>query len=228
MNLVGHTDVHYKGVIFDFNGTLFWDTPYHNQAWNQFLEAHDIHMSDMEMIQKIHGKTNAAIFRNLFGPDLEPWRINQMAQDKESIYRKLCSKQQMQLAPGVSELLQFLKDIGIPFTIATASGADNLDFYFEHLSLNRWFNFDKVVYDNGTFPGKPEPDIFLLAAKQLKLSSKETVIFEDSFAGILAAENAGAGKIFIVNSNKDDYSQWHYKIITDFDQVERSIFVKSP
>lgn len=216
--------MNFEGIIFDFNGTLFWDTPYHNQAWNQFLEAHDIQMGDAEMIQNIHGKPNAAIFRNLFGTDLEPNRVIQMAHEKESIYRRICLQHPMRLAPGVTELLQFLEEFRIPFTIATASGRENLDFYFEHLSLHRWFNFDKVVYDNGTFPGKPNPDIFLLAAKQLGLPSGETVIFEDSFAGILAAENAGAGKIFIVNSNQDDYAEWEHDIVTDFSQVNRKIF----
>jgi len=216
----------FNGVIFDFNGTLFWDTPYHNQAWNTFLKAHNIQLSDDEMIRKVHGKPNSEIFREIFGNDITEEDIERMIFEKETIYRRICSKRTMELAPGAIDLLEWLLGKRIPFTIATASGKGNLDFYFEQLLLGKWFDFRKVIYDNESFRGKPNPDTFLLAARQLQLHPEEIVVFEDSFAGILAAQNAGAGKIYIVNSNNDDYRQWQHDKITDFAQVSRNIFYK--
>ena len=56
----------YSGVIFDFNGTLFWDTPLHNKAWNMFLEKRGMHLSDHEFFATFHGKNNRDMFNSLF------------------------------------------------------------------------------------------------------------------------------------------------------------------
>ena len=55
-----------KGVIFDFNGTLFFDTQLHNQAWDIFLERYSLNLDDEEKDRKIHGKNNADILTNIF------------------------------------------------------------------------------------------------------------------------------------------------------------------
>ncbi|MCC8134326.1 MAG: HAD family hydrolase [Tannerellaceae bacterium] len=119
-----------------------------------------------------------------------------------------------------------MKEHHIPFTIATASGRENVDFFFEQLNLSDWFSPDKVVYDDGTVKGKPNPDLYIKAMKLLNRSATEIVIFEDAVAGIQAARNAAAGKVIIVNSNQDDYSAFpSYSIIQHFDEVDRRLFI---
>jgi len=212
-----------KGVIFDFNGTLFWDTAFHDLAFDIFLEKHNLQLTDEEKRVKIHGQANPDIMRGIFGDQLTEKEISDYTQDKESIYRQLCIND-LKLAPGAEELFDFLKEKEIPFTIATSAGIENVSFYFENMKLNRWFRLDKVAYNNGTFRGKPHPDVFLAAAKKLDVLPEETVIFEDSIVGIEAAESAGAGKIIIVNSYGEDYSRFSYDIITNFDRVDRKLF----
>jgi len=212
-----------KGVIFDFNGTLFWDTAFHDFAFDIFLEKHNLQLTDEEKRVKIHGQANPDIMRGIFGDQLTEKEISDYTQDKESIYRQLCIND-LKLAPGAEELFDFLKEKEIPFTIATSAGIENVSFYFENMKLNRWFRLDKVAYNNGTFRGKPHPDVFLAAAKKLDVLPEETVIFEDSIVGIEAAESAGAGKIIIVNSYGEDYSRFSYDIITNFDRVDRKLF----
>jgi beta-phosphoglucomutase len=213
----------FKGAIFDFNGTLFWDTAFHNRAFDIFLEKHHVHLTDVEKRVKIHGKPNADIMRGIFGVHLTDVEIGDMAQEKEAIYRELCVDD-LQFAPGAEDLFNFLTDNNIPRTIATSAGIENVNFYFEKMNLGRWFVLDKVAYDDGTFRGKPHPDVFLIAAQKLNLQPHETVIFEDSVAGIQSAENAGAGKIYIVNSYDENYDCFSHQIITDFEQVDRKLF----
>jgi len=212
-----------KGAIFDFNGTLFWDTAFHDLAFDIFLEKHDLQLTDEEKRVKIHGQANPDIMRGIFGDQLTEKEITDYTQDKESIYRQLCIND-LKLAPGAEELFDFLKGKEIPFTIATSAGIENVSFYFENMKLNRWFRLDKVAYNNGTFRGKPHPDVFLAAAKKLDVLPEETIIFEDSIVGIEAAENAGAGIINIVNSYGENYSRFSYDIITNFDSVDRKLF----
>jgi len=213
-----------KGAIFDFNGTLFWDTAFHDLAFDIFLEKHNIQLTGEEKRIKIHGQTNPDIMRSIFGVQLTEKEINDYSQDKELIYRQLCIND-LKFAPGAEDLFDFLKANNIPFTIASSSGIENISFYFANMGLDRWFSLDKVVYNNGTFRGKPYPDGFLAAAKKLQVRPEECAIFEDSVAGIEAAENAGAGKIYIVNSYGENYSRFSYDIITDFGSVDRKLFV---
>jgi beta-phosphoglucomutase-like phosphatase (HAD superfamily) len=100
-----------------------------------------------------------------------------------------------ELSPGAVELLEFLAAHEIPYTIATASGKSNVGFFFEHLDLNRWFDVDRIVYDDGSRPGKPAPDIYLEAARSLGLEPAQCVVIEDSISGVQAAHAAGIGCI---------------------------------
>jgi len=215
----------FSGVIFDFNGTLFWDTKLHNKAWDIFLTKHDLYLSDEDKFSKMHGKNNRDLFISIFGGQLSDQQIIDYAMEKELLYQELCLKTDMQLAPAVTGFLDFLKDENIPFTIATASGKENLDFYFEYLSLSRWFEYDKVVYNNGKIKGKPDPQIYQTALSVINKKPGEVIIFEDAVAGLQSARNARAGKIIVVNSNDDDYTDWaDCQIIKSFDEVDRTQF----
>jgi HAD superfamily hydrolase (TIGR01509 family) len=217
--------MHFSGVVFDFNGTLFWDTGLHNRAWDLFLTRHDLFLSDEDKFLKMHGKNNSDIFQSLFGGVLTDDQIGDYIMEKESLYQELCLETDMQLAPGVTDLLNFLKNNNIPFTIATASGKENLDFYFEHLPLTEWFEYGKVVYNNGKIKGKPDPQIYELAMEIIGRKPEEVIVFEDAVAGLQAARNAKAGEIIIVDSNDDNYSDWKdYRIIKNFDEVDRTQF----
>ena len=217
-----------KGVIFDFNGTLFWDTKLHNKAWDKFLEKMGIRLTDQEKNEKIHGKNNKDILSNMFAMQLSREEIEKLSTEKERIYQALCLQTDMQLASGAKEFLNFLMTNKIPYTIATASGLDNVDFYFKHLELNSFFDLSKVVYNDGNILSKPHPQIFQKTISVLGTKKNETLIFEDSISGIIAAENAEAGRIIIVDSNNDDYSRWDYQKIKKISEVDKDMFVSIP
>lgn len=190
--------MHFKAVIFDFNGVLLWDTELHEQAWKAYSEElRGYALTNEEMKTHVHGRPNSAIFEYLIGRKLNAEELEQHTQGKESAYRDLCLGlgSDFVLSPGAIQLLDFLKDQAIPHTIATASEITNLRFFFEHLHLDKWFRFEDVVYDDGTFPGKPAPDIYLKAAEKLGFSTKDCIVIEDSRSGMKAAHAADIGYI---------------------------------
>ena len=213
----------FKGVVFDFNGTLLWDTKYHNQAFDLFLEQPNIVLTDEEKSVKIYGKPNADIMRDIFGRPLTDLEIKEFSIEKELIYQELIVDN-LHFAEGAEDLFEYLKAHNIPFCIATSSDFLNVEFYFREMQLERWFSPEWVLFNDGTLKGKPEPDLFLKAADRLQLNTSELVIFEDSKAGIKAAENAGAGKIYIVNSMNDDFSDFEHEVIFNFNQTDKSLF----
>ena len=213
----------YKAIIFDFNGTLFWDTSYHNRAFDIFLQKHNITLTDQEKRIKIHGRSNQDIMTAIFKREFTNEEAAPLAIEKELIYQDLCFND-LFLAPGAEDLLNTLKFNQIPFTIATSCGIENVDYYFKNMNLNNWFTQSDIIFNDGSLRAKPFPDLFIAATKKLNISAIETVFFEDSIAGIKAAENAGAGKIVIVNSTNEDFSNYSHEVIKHFNQVDRKLF----
>lgn len=188
----------FEGIIFDFNGVLWWDTHLQEMAWKQFsAEIRGKPFSCEEITVHVHGRNNGYTLEYLTGKPVAGDELERLTQKKETIYRQLCLEQrsEFKLSPGAVELLDYLVARNIPHTIATASEKTNLDFFVEHLSLMKWFDMTKVVYDDGGRPGKPAPDIYLEAAKRLGLEPGQCVVVEDSNSGIEAADAAGIGYI---------------------------------
>lgn len=186
----------YKGIIFDFNGVLWWDNHLQEQSWKEFSAViRGTPLSNEEMAIHMHGRNNQYTQEYLLGRPVTGDELEQLIRQKESIYQQLCLSEDtdFKLSPGAVELLNFLVDQHIPHTIATASGKINLDFFIQHLDLGRWFNLDQIVYDDGSIAGKPAPDIYLKAAQNLDLSPAECMVVEDSHSGIKAAHAAKIG-----------------------------------
>jgi beta-phosphoglucomutase-like phosphatase (HAD superfamily) len=189
----------YSGIIFDFNGVLLWDTHLHEQVWRDYSRTlRGTPLSQEEIRHHMHGRPNQYIIEYLIGNTLSPSEAYTLIQEKESKYRLLCLErpEEFTLSPGAIDLLDFLVEHSIPHTIATASEHSNVRFFIEHLQLEKWFEIEKIVLDDGTLPGKPEPDIYLRAAENIGISPSNCVVVEDSVSGICAAKRAGIGKIY--------------------------------
>jgi beta-phosphoglucomutase-like phosphatase (HAD superfamily) len=188
----------FDGIVFDFNGVLWWDSHLQEKAWKRFsAQIRGWPFSDEEMAVHIHGRNNRHSLEYAVGRTLDKDAAHRLSEEKESIYRALCLEQGQgfRLSPGAVELLDFLVARHIGRTIATASGKGNLDFFVKHLHLDRWFEIDRIVFDDGTGPGKPAPDAYLQAARNLALDPSRCIVVEDSRSGIEAARVAGIGHI---------------------------------
>lgn len=220
----------YKGIIFDFNGTLFWDSEKHQEAWREFSKRlRDHAFTDEEMREYMFGRTNEDIIAYLIGKKPSAELVEQFAQEKEAVYRDMCrkDKEHTVLAPGAIDFLNYLVENNIPHTIATMSEKDNVEFYIEEFKLAKWFDIEKIVYADGTIPGKPAPDIYIKAAKKLNLNPQDCIVVEDAISGIESAKNAGIGKIIAIASMEsvDLYKNIPAvsQIIKNFDEIDRNI-----
>ena len=211
----------YKGIIFDFNGTLFFDSKMHLEAWREFsAKLRGNPFSDEEMREHMFGRTNKDIIKYAIGEEPSEELVKTLSEEKESLYRDNCRKlgAKCSLAPYAIEFLDFLKKKNIPRTIATMSDKNNVDFFIEHFKLYKWFDIENIVYDNGKIKGKPAPDIYLQAAKNIKTLPKDCIVIEDAVSGIQAAANAKIGKIIAIASME---STELYKNMPEVDLIIR-------
>ena len=158
-------------------------------------------MTDEQFKEKFLGRNNAEIMEMLHGRVLPTEEMEALAEEKEALYRDICRERadELHLVPGAETFFDALKEKGIPFTIATGSGKSNVDFYFDVFHLDRWFAYSKVVYDDGSLPGKPDPAVYLKVTALMGLDPAECMVFEDSFSGIHSAHNAGIGRIAAIS-----------------------------
>ncbi len=191
-----------KGILLDFNGTLYFDSKMHIDAFNQtFRELGVPEHDDAYMIANVFGRDNKTIYSQTVRKNGSAEEIEAFAARKESLYQQFCLAEPRtgQLAKGVPEFLDTLQEKGIPFCLATGSDWINVQFYIDHLGLSKWFTKDRIVYCDKTYPGKPAPDIYRIAAARLGLSPSDCLVFEDGTSGVLAANRAGVGGVILVH-----------------------------
>ena len=222
-----------RGILFDFNGTLYFDSRMHIDAFNEVFTGYGAPThDDAYMVANIFGRDNGTIFRQNVDPDATPEEIEEFAQKKELCYQAMCKSSEGgdRLVKGADELLDFLKESGIPYCMATGSDWINVQFYFDCLGLGRWFSKENIVYCDKTYPGKPAPDIYKIAARRIGLDPSECLVFEDGTSGILSANGAGAAKVVLIHEDgypsplteetvvdrmEDDFANWR-EILTEY------------
>ncbi len=220
----------YEGIIFDFNGVILWDTEWNVEAWSKVTEELLGKPISKEQIEKIHGRTVSETFRDLLGPSAPAQEVAKWGKRKEEIYRQIAvSKgERFSLSPGCEQLLSLLKRHSIPKTIATASGPVNLKFFIDNLFLDKWFDLEKIVYDDGNLSGKPSPVMYLRAAQKLSLPPVKCIIVEDSIMGLASARNAKVGKIIALGPKNEReklrQTEGVAKVITRLNEIGLSDF----
>lgn len=188
----------FQGVIFDFNGVLFFDSDLQEKSWQAVArKLRGREMSAEEFARHMHGRPNGYVLSYLAGREMSGRELAEWIEVKESLFRELCLKtpNRLVLSPGAQELLDSLAHDAIPRTIATSSPFVNVKFFIRHLHLDRWFELGELVYDDGVRPGKPAPDMYLEAAGNIGVDPGRCVVVEDAVSGVESARAAAIGYI---------------------------------
>lgn len=188
-----------KAVIFDFNGTMFFDEDKHVLSWRAFSEEEFSRpIPDEDFPNHIHGYANQEILPYLAGRALSKEEVVAYSTKKELCYQKICEedKENLHLVNGLEAFLDALKAKNIPLCICTASMRPNVDWYLKTFHLSRWFDEEHIIYDDGTLKrGKPDPEIYQRALSRVGFSGEDCLVFEDSPSGIESAYRAGVKTI---------------------------------
>lgn len=212
-------------VIFDFNGTMFFDTEKHVIAWREFSLSHFNRKIDDEEFKFINGRNNKEILQYLSNEELDDEEVYKLSVEKEHIYQRICEedKENLHLVDGLVEFLDRLKKNHIHLGIATSSLYPNVEWYIKTFNLLRWFEKKNIIYDDLTIKkGKPDPEIYFRAMKQLGAIKEQTLVFEDSIPGLESAKRAGVGMLVrIDNKAKSEVSLTD--TIKDFSSLNENI-----
>ena len=210
-----------KAIIFDFNGTLFFDNDKHIIAWGAISELiRNKDITEEELHTKLNGVPNHRIIQYFMDGKATNQDLNHYSLLKEEYYRNFCKedKDSFHLVKGVETFFDALKENNIKMTIASASIKPNIDFFVESFGLARWMKPEAIVYDDGTYENKVA--MFKKAAEVLDVAIEDCVVYEDSFSGIKNAYSAGCRNIIVVcpKEKEDEYKHLPgvIKTIQDF------------
>ena len=211
-----------EGVIFDFNGTLLLDDPINSLSWKKYAKRkfnYDLTDADYH---KYNGTPGETWIEGITEGKITGEEAIKCREEKEEQYREDLRNAEIDLIKGAKEFFNELKNNNIPFTIATSADKKNIELFFEKFGLNKWFDLDKCAFTDGTFKGKPNPDIYLIAAKKIGVDIKKCIVFEDTKSGVKSGYTAGAKVIGMLAGRKAE-DIWKFEkvvdVINDFTEV---------
>jgi HAD superfamily hydrolase (TIGR01509 family) len=169
------------------DGVLVHSMPLHTLAWERYLASLSITIDNLE--QRMHGKRNSELVRDLIDPNLPEDVIFHHGAEKERLFREMMIADGLSqyAIPGIEEFLT--RHRALPKAVASNAEPQNIDFVLDHFHLRPYF----PVTVNGMQVARPKPfpDVFLEAARQLNTTPGQCIVFEDSPTGVEAARSAG-------------------------------------
>ncbi|MDR1022945.1 MAG: beta-phosphoglucomutase family hydrolase [Prevotellaceae bacterium] len=209
------------GVIFDMDGTIINNMPYHMRAFRVFNERHSIKMGDEEFLKKTSGKTNDDIMRLLFGSSISAEEIAALSSEKESLYRELY-RSHIELSRGLDVLFGQLQARDIPMCVGSSAPDENIDLVLDGLNIRKYFK--AVINASQVKKGKPNPEVFLKAAAAMHLAPAQCVVVEDAVIGVEAAHNAGMKVIAVAQIMSHEALSSADLVVDDFTGVSVETF----
>jgi HAD superfamily hydrolase (TIGR01509 family) len=195
-----------KAIIFDFNGILVDDEPIHLELFRKVLAEEGFSLTDEEYYAKYLGMDDRGCFRAVFkdnGRDLDDGKLAELIRRK-AVYYKETIAQRTVIFPGVKRLVP---ELAARFPLAVASGAlrHEIELILDGIGLKECFQ--SIVSAEDVHDGKPHPEIFIKALRELNkdrsesIRASECLVIEDSKEGIMAAHRAGIKCLAVTNSH---------------------------
>lgn len=190
-----------RAAIFDMDGTLVDNSPVHVRAFELFCNRYGVN-DWQEKLEQAFGMGSDDIMRMILPEEVIRERgLQALADEKEAIYREIYAPE-IRPVEGLIELLERLQKAGVRCAVGSSGCKQNVDFVLEKCGIDRFFEV-KISGDMVT-RCKPDPEIYLTAARELGLAPAECMVFEDAKAGIEAADRAAVGRIAVIATTLDE------------------------
>lgn len=179
-------------VLWDMDGTLVDSEEFHWLSWRDTMAAEGLPITRDQFVVTF-GQRNDSILPHWLGAGATPDRIQHIGDAKEALYRKLVRESGLAPLPGAAEWVRRLHQEKWRQAVASSAPRANLDVVLEVIGLAGCFQ--AVASAEDVTAGKPDPQVFLIAASRLQIPPGQCVVVEDAAAGVEAARRAGMRSI---------------------------------
>lgn len=176
-----------KAAIFDLDGLMFDTESVWDMTLSPALESQGYKSFDglMDMVRGTSGVVLQNILKDHFGQDLDA----QAVCDEMNALALEEFKKGAPMKPGLVEMLEYLTSHNVVCGVASSSDMDMIETHLEVHGITKYFT--SITSGQEVSLSKPNPDIFLLAAKRLGVDPSDAIVFEDSFLGVRAGFSGG-------------------------------------
>ncbi|MBR5513309.1 MAG: HAD family phosphatase [Ruminococcus sp.] len=190
-----------KGAVFDMDGLMIDTEKLYLRYWKKAAEDYGYPMEDKHVyaIRSLARKFSNPLLKSFFGEDFP---VDDVRQRRTELINAHIEENGIDIKKGLFELFGFLKENGIKIAVATATPRERTLLYLEKINVLDYI--DTIVCGDMVTTGKPDPEIYLTAARELGLSPTECTAFEDSPNGIKSAYSAGCQAIMIPDMTPPD------------------------
>jgi len=190
------------GVIFDMDGVLVDSYHAHFQSWRMLAHEHGLEITEQQFANYF-GRTSREIIGELWGDVLagDDQRVQTLDRRKEHLYREII-RNDIPLSEGLCELLGALAGDGAVLAVGSSGPPENVELVLDGTNIRHYFS--AVITGADVTRGKPDPQVFLLAAERMSLGPQFCAVIEDAPAGIEAARRAEMKAIALTTSHNPD------------------------
>ena len=204
-----------RGLIFDLDGVIVSTEQNHYSAWKKIADKLNIPFNEEanEALKGVSRKDSLLKLLEISNLSFDSKDFDELLMLKNKHYlNSLENLSRKDLLPGVLEIMDLAKEKELSVSIGSSS--KNALFIIKKLGLTDYF---KVIVDgNAVKHPKPHPEVFLTAAKAMRLSSSECVVFEDAESGVRAAKSGGFKVFAVGNPNIQNIADGYFTDLTEF------------
>ena len=214
-------DIHIKGILFDMDGVILDTEKLYTRFWQEAANALGYPMTKEQAmgLRSLNREFGATKMQSYFDV---PVNYEEVRNKRIELMNAFIEKEGVELKPGIKELLSYLKEKGIKTAIATSSPIERTEKYLASVGLTG--AFDKLISGYMVQKGKPEPDIYELAAREIGLTPQECLAIEDSPSGLLSASRAGCYPIMVPDQDMPT-PETESLLFAKADSLEKIVFL---
>jgi beta-phosphoglucomutase family hydrolase len=205
-----------KTILWDMDGVISNSYSFHFAAWQEVFTKRGIKFTK-EDFTKLFGTRNDFIISSIMGREFHEGAVKIMVQEKEEAFRRKATGG-IKPFPGAVKLLNALKKGNFKLGLVSSAPKENIDLVLNELNLAGIFNC--IVFGQEVSESKPNPQIYLLAAKKLEVTPNDCVVIEDSPLGVKAAKTAGMKCLAITNTHPRQKLEEADRIVDSLENVD--------
>ena len=216
-------------IIFDMDGTMIDSMPWHAQSWVEFTRRRGMDIDVQELLARTTGRNGTECMVELLGRPVSQDEADALTHEKETIYRELFAPRFAEVA-GFRQFSAQVHSRGLKVAVGTAGDIGNVEFALGHLSNMGFMPAPHAIVrgDEG-LPGKPDPAIFLEAARRIAVAPEHCIVFEDAPFGIEAARRAGMRAVAICSTHTSEQLAGPHVLaaVRDYTELMNTDFLES-
>ena len=215
-----------EAFIFDMDGTMIDSMPWHAQAWVEFTRRRGLDIDVPDLMARTTGRNGTECIRELLGRDVPQAEADALTREKEDIYRELFGPRFAEVA-GFARFHQAAHTRGLKVAVGTAGDIHNVQFAMQRLAMAP--EPLTIVRGDEGLPGKPEPAIFLEAARRIGAEPAHCIVFEDAPFGIEAARRAGMRAVAVCSTHSPEQLAGPHVLaaVRDYHELLNTDFLES-